>query len=94
MTIWKVTCEFTTSILVNGVEEVSHYSFGSYDGALMWVVNNADTLRWASIEENNYLPIDKNNPDGQLYIGCDVTQFFDRNELLNMKYIYENIKVA
>ena len=92
MTIWKVTCEFTTSISVNGKTEESVYSFGSYDGALMWVVNNADVLRWASIEENNYIPCNKDNPDGQLYIGCDVFQYFERNQIMALKYISENIK--
>ena len=88
MKIWKVDCGFSWEEDKNGC---SSYSFGSYDGALMWVINHADELDWVSIADNNYMPCDEDNPEGQLYIGCDVSQYYERKDIEQMKYIYTDI---
>jgi hypothetical protein len=89
MRIWKVDCGHVW----DNEDSCSTYSFGSYDGALMWILKNADELKWAAIEENHYLPCDRENPGGQLYIGCDTHQFFDKKDIQTMKYIHNNIHI-
>ena len=87
MVIWKVECAHTWE----KENDYSTYTFGSYKGAIRWIVNNGKNLKWASVMENNYLPCEKSDPDGQLFIGCDTCQFFDENELKVLMKVYEKI---
>ena len=88
MKIWKVECHHIWDSEENSF---STYHFGSYEGALMWVVKNGKDLDWAYIEENKFIPCDKDNPGGQLYIGCDTTQFFKKEEISSMIKIYDTL---
>ena len=88
MEIWKVECHYNWDSEENSF---STYHFGSYKGALMWVVKNGKNLDWAYIEENKFIPCKKDNPEGQLYIGCDTIQFFKKEEISSMIKIYDTL---
>lgn len=87
MKLWKVTCSHPW----DAEDEISIYSFGSYDGALIWVLQNGKDLDWAAIEENEYVPCDEENPGGRLYIKGGHFEHHDKNEIMMMKKVYDNL---
>lgn len=74
-TIYQVTLQWDWQ----DEDETSTYSCGSLAGAHKFIaqkVEKGDVL-WYSIEENSYIPCKKDDPEGQLYIGCDYMEFHD-----------------
>lgn len=58
----------------------SHWSFGSVEAARKWVekyIEKSSDVAWYSIEEEEYIPCDENDPSGHLYIGCGYYDFVD-----------------
>lgn len=88
MKIWRVKYHHIRDSEENSFS--TNY-FGSYGGALMWVVKNGKDLDWALIEENKFLPCDEDNPEGLLYISCNTTHFFNKEEISSMIKIYDTL---
>lgn len=68
----------------------SHHSFGSVEGAKSWVKqliekDSEKHIDAYSIEEYAYIPCDKNDPSGKLYLGCRHFEFKELKEDINEK---------
>lgn len=90
MTIWKVTCVEIWDKDADDKETCTH-SFGSYEGAVIWAVENAEWLEWVSIEENSYVPSSPKDEGGKLMITIGTQQFFKQDELEVMKKVYNKL---
>ena len=55
----------------------SYWTFGSVEAARKWAEGAAD-VAWYSIEEEEFIPCDENDPSGRLYIGCNYFDFVDK----------------
>lgn len=70
--LYKVTCNFGWQT----EDETSTWHCATLDGAYRFIEKQKE-LRWYSIEENTFIPCDENDPDGQLYIGCNHFEFHE-----------------
>jgi hypothetical protein len=77
MIVTKLTVGFTWA---KDDRDVAHYSFGSVHGAKKWVQKNKEQINWYAIEEVEYIPCDKDDPMGQLYLGMLYHEFKDFRE--------------
>lgn len=72
-TLYKVTCSFTWQEDEN---DTSTWHCASLDGAKRFIERQKD-LRWYSIEGQEFIPCDEDDPYGQLYIGMTYFEFND-----------------
>lgn len=73
--LFEVTCKFN----YHGENEVANWHCGSLDGAYRFIekLKSQGGLLWYSIEGQEFLPCDEDDPDGQLYIGVIHHEFKD-----------------
>lgn len=73
--LFKVTCHFDWQ----RENEVSTWHCGSLRGAKEFIAKQRE-LNWYSIEGEDFIPCDENDPGGQLYIGCTHFEFHEKGE--------------
>lgn len=70
--LFKVTCHFAWQ----DKNETSTWHCASLDGAKRFIKRQKE-LEWYSIEGQNFIPCDEDDPTGQLYIGCTYHEFVE-----------------
>ena len=70
--LFKVTCGFAWQ----DENESSTWHCASLDGAKRFIARQKD-LTWYSIEGEDFIPCDENDPGGQLYIGMTYFEFHE-----------------
>ena len=72
--LFKVTCGFEWQ----EENETSTWHCATLEGAHRFVEKmKAQGLTWYSIEQETFIPCDEDDPDGQLYLGCDHFEFHE-----------------
>lgn len=74
--LFKITCQFTWQ---KGSDDVSVWHCASLEGARRFIKEKVikGDLLWYSIEGQDYMPCDEDDPNGQLYIGITHFEFND-----------------
>lgn len=77
--LYKVTCQFSWQ---KDNDDVSTWHCASLEGAKRFVKEKMDKgdLLWYSIEGQDFIPCDENDPNGQLYIGMTHFEFNEIKE--------------
>lgn len=74
--LFEVTCQFDWQVRD---DDTSVWHCATLSGAHDFIENQREIskLIWYSIEGQEYIPCDENNPDGQLYIGVTHFEYHD-----------------
>lgn len=77
-TLYKLKCQFDWQVKN---DDTCTWTFGSLEGVHNFIEEQKKKgLLWYSIEGQEYIPCDENDPKGQLYIGLFYMEFKENKD--------------